>query len=142
MGLGEIWTCLSSRDGTNGHRWNGNDTRAYCGNINIHGKNKDNMPGWTATLGKHEAVEKNKQMENTTTWFGKNLEWTGRKRAAMLPKDRRGTTSALERNSAGSIVMVKTLDEILRASKRRVNVGCGAHTLVKSGKNPSADEDL
>ena len=81
---------------------------------------------WEATLENHKAVEKNKQMENTATWLGKNIGWFGRKRAAVLPKGRGGTTSALERNSAGSIVMVKTLDEILRASKRRVNVGCGA----------------
>ena len=45
-----------------------------------------------------------------------------------VPKGKGGTTSALDRNSAGSIVMVKTLDEILRASKRRVKVGCSAHT--------------
>ena len=60
----------------------------------------------------------------------------------MLPKDKRGTTSALERNSAGSIVMVKTLDEILRANKRMVKVACSAHTLLKSGNNLSADQDL
>ena len=89
---------------------------------------------WAATLGNHEA------MENTTTWFGKYIEWTGRKRAAMLPKDRGQITSALERNSAGSIVMGKTLDEILRASKRLIKIGCSAHTLVKREKKQAGVE--